>query len=113
MNMIDISKHGEVAVLRLTARRLDASNALAFKESVIEIIAQGNRRLVLDLGGVDFIDSSGLGSVVAVLKNLGGKGSLAVCNVKGAVQNLFKLTRMDKVFTIVGSTDDAIARVSG
>lgn len=110
MNIIDITKQGEVAVVSLVVRRLDASNALAFKEAMVARIAGGDRRLVLDLAGVDFIDSSGLGAIVSVLKNLGGNGNLTICNLKGPVLNLFKLTRMDKVFTIVDSTEAAVAR---
>lgn len=112
MNIVDITRHNEIAVLRPSVRRLDASNALAFKEAVVQRIAAGDRRLVLDLGGVEFIDSSGLGAIVGVLKNLAGSGSLVVCNVKGPVLNLFRLTRMDRVFTIVDGTDEAVARAA-
>jgi anti-sigma B factor antagonist len=59
---------------------------------------------------VDFMDSSGLGAMVSVLKTLGGAGALTVCNVKGGVLSLLKLTRMDKVFTIADSRNDAVRK---
>ncbi|SNS33663.1 anti-sigma B factor antagonist [Noviherbaspirillum humi] len=113
MSMIDLSKEGEVAVARLQMKRLDAANALAFKEAMVERIQAGEQRLVLDMEGVDFVDSSGLGALVSVLKALGGKGAVVICNVRGNVQNLFKLTRMDKVFAILPSRDEAVQRARG
>ena len=58
-------------------------------------IEAGHTRLVLDLSGVDFVDSSGLGAIVACLKRLGPRGDLAIAGARGAVSRLFTLTRMD------------------
>ena len=110
MSLIEVEKIEEVAVVHLLVKRLDASNALAFKEEVVTVVHSGETRLVLDMGKVEFVDSSGLGAMVSVFKALGGKGAVVVCNVGSAVMNLFKLTRMDKVFSIVPDTEQAVAR---
>jgi anti-sigma B factor antagonist len=113
MELIAVSRDRGVAVVAPTVRRLDASVAPAFKQAVVAVIEQGESRLVLDLEQVEFLDSSGLGAMVSILKALGAKGSVAVCNAKGAVLSLFKLTRMDKVFTILPGREEAVARLAG
>jgi anti-sigma B factor antagonist len=112
MEMLSVQRERGVAVVTPNIKRLDASVAPAFKQAVVDLVQAGDTRLVLDLGGLEFLDSSGLGAMVSILKALGATGSVAVCNVKGAVLSLFKLTRMDKVFTIVASREDAVARLA-
>ena len=113
MELIDVTHEREVAVLTLRVKRLDASVAPAFKQEVLNLIAEQENRLVLDLAGVEFIDSSGLGALVSVLKAIGGNGALAVCNASSGVMSLFRLTRMDKVFALLPSRAEAVARVYG
>jgi len=112
MDMLQVSKERGVTVVVPTMRRLDASVAPGFKQQVVQVIETGERRMVLDLGAVEFVDSSGLGAMVSILKALGSQGAVSVCNVRGAVLSLFKLTRMDKVFTISESREDAVARLA-
>jgi anti-sigma B factor antagonist len=113
MDLIDVSKEQQVAVILLKVRRLDASAAPGFKQAVLSVIESGESRLVLDLTEVVFIDSSGLGAMVSVLKALGGRGMFALCNASVGVLSLFRLTRMDKVFPILSSRDEAVAKVVG
>ena len=113
MNMLAVSQERGVTVLAPTARRLDAAVAPAFKQAAVQLIEGGATRVVLDLDNLDFLDSSGLGAMVSILKALGSRGSIAVCNVKGSVLSLFMLTRMDKVFTICANRAEAVARLAG
>ncbi|HZY20257.1 MAG TPA: STAS domain-containing protein [Ramlibacter sp.] len=110
MELIEIDRAQAVPVVVPRVRRLDASVAPAFKQAVLQVLGE-DRRLVLDLSGVDFLDSSGLGALVSILKALGTQGSLAVCGATGSVLSLFKLTRMDKVFPICSDRSEALARV--
>jgi anti-sigma B factor antagonist len=68
---------------------------------------------VVDLGAVEFVDSSGLGALVALLKQLSGRGELVICGARETVMSMFKLTRLDKVFQIVATQDDAVAALAG
>lgn len=111
MQLIDVNRDAAVPVVAPKVRRLDASVAPAFKQEMAQLVQDGERRLVLDLGGVDFLDSSGLGALVSVLKTLGAQGAMAVCGAQGAVLSLFKLTRMDKVFTLCTDRREALARM--
>jgi anti-sigma B factor antagonist len=111
MDLIDVDRSAAVPVVVPRMRRLDASVAPAFRQAVAQLVEGGDRRLVLDLAGVDFLDSSGLGSLVSILKALGTQGTLAVCGARGPVLALFKLTRMDKVFAIHADRAEALARL--
>ena len=79
---------------------------------MVDWINQGNRRIVLDLSEVDFIDSSGLGAIVSSLKTLGNDGDLVICGIRETVMGLFKITRMNRVFQIFATESEAIEALS-
>lgn len=109
--MLSIETIDGILIVRVEERRLDASKAPAFKDEVNQALGEGVTRLVLDLGQVEFIDSSGLGVVVSVLKRLGPSGNLAIANANSAVRRLFSLTRMDRVFTLYDSPQAAVTNL--
>ena len=75
--------------------------AAQIRESLIGYIKKGHKTFVVDLGNVDYIDSSGLGTLVAIQKRaLQNGGSVIIKNLKGLVKDLFELTRLTKVFEI-------------
>lgn len=103
---------GEVLVVKPLDRRIDASGAPDLKGKMVDWINGGRNHIVLDLSNVDFIDSSGLGTIVSILKTLGNKGDLRISGLKETVMSLFRLTRMDRVFQIYPSAEDAIMALS-
>jgi anti-sigma B factor antagonist len=112
LTTIELTRESGVAVIVPAARRLDAAVAPAFKQEVVEVVRNGEQCLVIDLSRVTFVDSSGLGALVSILKALGGQGALAVCGVEGPVKALFQLTRMDKVFSMFPDRESAVGRLS-
>jgi anti-sigma B factor antagonist len=97
-----------VLVVQPSEKRLDASRAPRFKNEMTEFIAQGHRDIVIDFSSVDFVDSSGLGAIVSCLKQMGPQGNLAISGAGGAVRRLFSLTRMDRVFSLHETVDQAV-----
>ena len=89
--------------------RIDAAVALAFKDAMRSVTADSAHTVVLDLREVDFIDSSGLGAIVATMKHLAPARRLVLAGLSPAVDKVFKLTRMDSVFSVFSSLDDALA----
>ena len=110
--MLSDEQRNDILVVRVEEKRVDASRAPHFKDEITRRIEAGHTRLILDLSGVDFVDSSGLGAIVACLKRLGPRGDLAIAGAKGAVSRLFTLTRMDKVFPLHDTVDAAVAQMS-
>jgi len=66
-------------------------------------------RVVLDVAMVEFLDSSGLGAVVAAMKQLGVDRKLELAGLTPTVEKVFRLTRMDTVFTIHENANAAMA----
>lgn len=81
-------------------RRLDASVAPAFKNEIVALLPASPGRVVVDLSGVTFVDSSGLGALVALLKRIGPSGAMALVGVQPPVAKLLALTRLDRIFEI-------------
>lgn len=98
----------DVLIIHVDEHRIDASVAIQFKDTVRGLIADGPKQVLLDLARVDFLDSSGLGAVVAVMKHLGKDRQLILSGLTPNVAKVFRLTRMDRVFRIHDSVDDAL-----
>jgi anti-sigma B factor antagonist len=80
--------------------RIDAASAIQFKDRMRELVQHPAPRVILDLSRVGFLDSSGLGAVVAALKLMGPGRKLELAGLTPTVFKVFRLTRMDSVFTI-------------
>lgn len=97
-----------VLVVRPLEHSLDANNIKEFKEYMSSRIQAGSRLIAFDLGEIDFIDSSGLGGFISVLKAIGAAGNIALFSVDENVRTLFKLTRTDRIFSIVPGMSEAV-----
>ncbi|MEM9046272.1 MAG: STAS domain-containing protein [Pseudomonadota bacterium] len=80
--------------------RLDSVQAGTFREQLSRIISRGERAILLDLGRVDFVDSAGLGALIAVAKLVDEDGQFEITGLTGRVAQLLSLTRMDEVLSI-------------
>ncbi|MEN3794568.1 STAS domain-containing protein [Fulvimarina sp. MAC3] len=106
--MITTTMFGDLTVARLDHPRLIAANAPNFRKDVLDLVDQGHSRLVVDLSGVSFIDSTGLGALVALFKHIGMRGDLAIAGLTPPVAQMFKLTRMDRVFRIYRTVEESL-----
>jgi anti-sigma B factor antagonist len=97
---VSVERHGDVLLARLRESRLDATVAIRFKERMREVAAMPGGRIVLDMADVGFLDSSGLGAIVAVTRFLEQGRSLELARLSSSVERVFRLTRMDSVFAI-------------
>src|SRR3981189_3591665 len=79
--------------------RLDVAGAPAVKDAISAPLKSGQPRVVLDLEGVSFVDSTGLGSVIAALKQIrGSQGDLRLAAPNQQVRVVLELTTLDRVF---------------
>lgn len=104
---IDGAMEGDVLVLRVGETRIDAASAVTFKERVRTLIAGHDGPVTIDMARVDFLDSSGLGALVAVMKMLGGDRRLCLRDCSTVVGRVLSLTRMDRVFDLEPRTGPA------
>ena len=97
---IDGKTRDGALLLTVHDARIDAAAAVGFKEQVRQMIAGHAGRVVIDMTKVEFLDSSGLGALVAIMKLLGGKRRLELAGSGTIVRKVFALTRMDSVFVL-------------
>jgi anti-sigma B factor antagonist len=88
---------------------LDVASAPALRERLVELVTQGYHHLVLDLEGLDFLDSTGLGAIISALKRARTNGGdLRLVCTQSRIRRLFEITALDKAFPLHSSLDDAV-----
>ena len=92
--------HEGALIVRVGDARVDAAVAIRFKDEMRDLVANGPATVIPARGRVDFLDSSGLGAVVSVMKSLAPDRRLELASLTPNVERVFRLTRMDRVFTI-------------
>jgi anti-sigma B factor antagonist len=107
---VRIQPRGTAAVVT-AERRLVVGNRQALKSAVVGELENGRRAVVIDLGQTDLIDSGGLGVLVTLYRQaqeLGGK--LVLANLSEELSGLLRLTKLDTIFTVAESVDEALER---
>ena len=106
---INTQQTNGVDIIMIDATRIDAAVAIQFKDRMREVLSSDKPRFILDLQKVDFIDSSGLGAIVAAMKLMPKGGKLELAGLTPAVDKVFRMTRMDSIFAIHPSAEAATA----
>ena len=89
--------------------RLDAASAKELKGRVNALVQENRVKLIIDMAGVDFIDSSGLGSLVSSLRKVNEKqGDIKVVALQKQVRSVFELTRLHCIFGISDDVEAAL-----
>ncbi|MGC2659457.1 MAG: STAS domain-containing protein [Bryobacteraceae bacterium] len=105
---IEASHIGETTVIRVLDPRIANDTANALKSEIGKHVKLGATHIVLDLTAVTFMDNSGLGALVAILKMIGKRGDLIVAGAQETVRTLFRVTRMEKVFPSYLTVEEAL-----
>lgn len=108
MKVINSVQGDGVLVIQIQEDNLDASNVREFREEVQKLI-KDNNRVVLDMSMLKFVDSSGLGALIACLRETNGrKGDFRLSSLSRSVMALFELMRMHRVFSIHDTVEGAV-----
>ena len=101
-------KIDDVHILGLSGR-LDATCVLQLKEVVLAMIESDKIKILIDMADVDFVDSSGLGTLVSCLRSVSKAGGVfKITTLKEGPKNLFEITRLDRVFDIYDDRGTAL-----
>ncbi|NIQ95502.1 MAG: STAS domain-containing protein [Desulfuromonadales bacterium] len=107
--VVDIHEKDDVLLMEIKEERLDAHNSGELKNRMLNLFEEGKINIVINLGEVRFIDSSGLGALVSGYKNASARnGNLKLCNLQPQVKSMFELTRLHRVFEIFPTTEEAM-----
>jgi anti-anti-sigma factor len=105
---IDEATHGAVLVLRPQGR-LDSSGAPRFEQRVRERLADGQRRLVIDLGALDYVSSAGLRILLVAARSLKAEGgALVLCGATDTVMEILRVSAFDRIFTILPTVAQSV-----
>ncbi len=108
---IDVAEVNGAAVVRPAGARVDLQVAGEFRTALLQLIEAGHHRLVVDMGDVHFVDSSGLGALVSALKTvklLEGGGDIWLANVQPPVVALLEIIRLHRVFSRYPSVEQTV-----
>jgi anti-sigma B factor antagonist len=94
------------------AGEVDLYTAPEFKQQLLEVIGQGAKHVIVDFSNTTFIDSTTLGVLVGGVKRLRtNDGQLTLVCTDRNITKIFEITGLDRVFSIYGSRDDAVAAI--
>ena len=97
---------GEFDVIEL-AGDIDVETARTLRAHIVERFSDSNARVVVDLTGVDFMDSSGLGALVSGWQLTRDDGTFRIAGANSIVRRVLSITGMEDVFALYESVDDA------
>lgn len=111
---IDVRQVAEGITLIVLRGEIGTETVNQFKDRIDQIVNEGQTKLIMDFGEVNYLNSMGLGVVAATLKKVKkAKGDLKLVNLSSTVAELFELTRLTKVFEIYDNLEAAIASFRG
>lgn len=105
---------GNVTILELDGKITIGDGSVQLREAVRKLLEQGHKNLLIDLGKVDYVDSSGIGELVScytTTKNQGGQ--LKLLNLTKKIQDLLSITKLLTVFETFEGEADALASYGG
>ena len=101
-NGVEILKFDNISKLNILI-------AQSLKEEVAQYLTKANTKLILDLKGIEYVDSSGFGALLSILRNAKNNDSqFKICNISSDVMELVKLLQLHNVFDICDNINKCI-----
>lgn len=107
--MTSVRNLGDVTVVDISGRIVLGDESAALRHLIAELLSKGDRKIVLNLANVNYVDSSGLGALVssfATVRRQGGE--LKLVKLPDKVDDLMEVTRLYTVFDIADNEEEAI-----
>ena len=102
-------RHENYVYIKLDEARLNTTNAPQLKSEFAMLNAQGRKNIILDLGNVEYADSSGLSALLRAKKWFAESGGLfLICGLTPHVQKLIQISQLDKTLDIVDNKQTAL-----
>ena len=105
--VLGVEEVGDAYVVRLGGE-LDLYNAAQVRAALMEACAQAPERIVVDLGGVEFIDSTALGVLIETRTRLDNRGGLVLAAPRLETRRALQISGLDKLFTVHDTVPEAL-----
>jgi anti-sigma B factor antagonist len=109
---INISERqaGDVTILDLSGKVTIGEGSVALRNAIRRLLGEGKNKILLNLGGVGYIDSSGIGELVSSFTAVNKEGgTLKLLNLTQKIQDLLAITKLLTVFDVYENEDEALS----
>lgn len=101
----------EIAILELRGAFIGGEETVALKKTATDFFEQGNRKLIIDLKGVTYLNSMGIGSLVSIYSMYSKDGGrVKLCGMGKGIQNMFVITKLVTIFEVEETREEAIRK---
>jgi anti-sigma B factor antagonist len=107
--VINHRHHGEIVILELTGKIVIGEGSRLLSEEVATLLQAGRNRIILNLGGVTYVDSSGIGELVSrhtTTRHSGGR--LVLIHLPKKISDLLRITKLLEIFEVFESENAAV-----
>jgi anti-sigma B factor antagonist len=107
--MVSIEKRGNTDIVKFSVNKINALIADDIREDISKLFIQPNAKVIIDLKGVEYIDSSGFGCFLSVLRTARNSyGALKMVNPEPSVKLLFETLHLHTIFEICPDMEDCL-----
>jgi len=100
----------DVMVLELSGKIMGGPDFEKFKDEIATVLEAGHKKVILDLSGVPWINSTGLGILITGYHSVkAAEGQLKICSVKERVLSIFYISQLENIFDVFETREEAIA----
>jgi anti-sigma B factor antagonist len=108
-----IRNAGDVAIVDVSGKITLGEGAGTLRETIASLLAEGRKKILLNLGDVSYIDSAGLGELVGAFTSVRNRGgSIKLLNVQKKMQDLLQITKLYTVFETYDDEQEALRSFS-
>ncbi len=112
MVQIDTIKEDDITLLNINGD-VDASSSIQLDESLGAVVSNGDPKILIDCGGLNYISSAGLGVFMSYLEDINTKNlKMALFGLNDKVMNVFEILGLDQLLTIVDTKKEALVRIN-
>jgi anti-sigma B factor antagonist len=102
--------HDNCMVLELSGKIMGGPDFDKFKGEIHGLVDEGYKNVILDMAGVPWINSTGLGILITGYHSIkAADGAMKICNVKERVLSIFYISQLENIFEVFETRDEALA----
>jgi anti-sigma B factor antagonist len=108
---LEVEDSGDVAVVQFVDKKiLDEQNIQMIGDDLFRLVDElGRRKILLNFGNVEFLSSAALGKLITMNRKVQAvRGKLVLCNISKEIREVFEITKLDKLFTIMPDEQSAL-----
>lgn len=107
--MVEFEKRGNIEIAKFTINKINALVAEDIRNNISKIYDQSYSKVILDLSGVDYIDSSGFGCFLSIMKTARDNyGTMKIANPSSSVMPLFETLHLHTIFEIYHDLEECV-----